>query len=172
MIFPIHISLKLSKKKIRKWALQMLVLFLITNLIFTAWPPKVEKVSAATATIRQEINIIDAVISASGDDSAIIQLDTTKYTGATYYFETVAKVTSGTLTVALERFGTATQDAAISVTGTSFTRQRSASFTPPAGTQTEYNINLSGGTGPQVKAARIIVIQSADPIAATQTQIE
>src|SRR3989344_9378409 len=148
MIFPIHISLKLSKKKIRKWALQMLVLFLITNLIFTAWPPKVEKVSAATATIRQEINIIDAIVTASGDDSAIIQIDTTKYSGATYYFETVAQVDSGTLTVALERVRDSTQDATTPAPPPAYPRQRSPASPPPAATQTEYNINLSGGTNP------------------------
>gem|GEM_PF-2785273 len=162
-----------SAKKLKRWlrkAMSFLLIFAVVlsgaNLSFP------EKVYAATTTIRQEINIIDAVVSASGDHSAIIQLDTTKYTGATYYFETVASVSSGTLTVALERFGTGTQDATISVTATSPTRQRSTAFTPPAAAQTEYNINLSGGTGPQVKAARIIIIQSADPISSTQSQIE
>jgi len=146
-----------------------LIFTLIASSVILPYP---EKAHAATTTIRQEINIIDAVVSASGDHSAIIQLDTTKYTNATYYFETVASVSAGTLTVALERFGTGTQDATISVTATSPTRQRSTAFTPPAAAQTEYNINLSGGTTPQVKAARIIIIQSADPIASTQSQIE
>ncbi|MBI1998887.1 MAG: hypothetical protein HYS73_00950 [Parcubacteria group bacterium] len=134
-------------------------------------PPKAREARAATVNIRQEINIIDAIVTASGDDSAIIQLDTTQYSGATYYFETVAQVDSGTLTVALERVDTATQDATISVTATAYFRQRTV-FTPPAATQTEYNINLANGTAPKVKAARIIIAQSADPLSLTQTQIE
>ena len=124
--------------------------------------------------LRQEINIIDHIATASGDDPSLIQLDTTKYSGTvTYYFEVVAKVSSGTLTVALERNGTSTQDSTISVTETSFTRKRSVSFTPPAGT-TEYNINLANGTSPEVKAARIIVFQNIGKAAltSTQTQIE
>src|SRR3990167_1901913 len=124
------------------------------------------------AQIRQEINIIDGIITAAGDNHGIVQLDTTQYNGTvTYYFEVVAKVASGTLTVALERVGTATQDATIDVTETSFTLKRSTAFTPPAG-QTVYNINLANGTTPQVKSARIIIIQNATTLTNTETQIE
>ncbi len=124
--------------------------------------------------IRQEINIIDGTVSTSGDYPALVKLDTNKYNGTkAYYFEVVAKVSSGTLTVALERAGTSTQDSTITVTETDFTRKRSTAFTPPAGA-TEYNINLSGGTLPEVKAARIIVVQDTEetPITSTETQIE
>ncbi|MFC1647148.1 peptidoglycan DD-metalloendopeptidase family protein [Patescibacteria group bacterium] len=128
----------------------------------------------ANVKIRQELNIIDGIVTAAGDDSAIVQLDTTQYNGTLlYYFEVVAKVDSGTLTMALERVGTTTQDSTVSVTATSYTRYRSTAFTPPASTQTEYNINLSGGTNPMVKAARIIVIQEGTwKITDTETQIE
>lgn len=123
-------------------------------------------------TIRQEINIIDTIVTASGDHSALVQLDTTKYPdNVIYFFEIVATVASGTLTVALERSGTATQDAIITVTETSFTRKR-VILTPPAAAQTVYQINLSGGTTPQVKAARIIIIQDFEIFNTTQTQIE
>src|SRR3989338_156029 len=179
-------------RKIRKTGKFLLVFALVSGWIFSGFPqfffesadvvtpegrlsfgvpPKAREANAATVNIRQEINIIDAIVTASGDDSAIIQLDTTKYSGATYYFETVAQVDSGTLTVALERVSDSTQDATISVTATAYFRQRVA-FTPPAATQTEYNINLANGTAPKVKAARIIIAQSADPLSLTQTQIE
>ena len=127
---------------------------------------------ASPNIIRQEINIIDTIVTASGDDPALVSLDTTKYNGTVlYYFEAVGTVASGTLTLALERDGTATQDSTLSFTETSFTRKRSTAFTPPAGATT-YNINLSGGTTPQVKAARIVIIQENTGITATQTQIE
>ncbi len=128
----------------------------------------------ANVKIRQEINIIDRIVTASGDDNAYVQLDTTKYSGTvSYYFEVVAKVDSGTMTVALERAGTSTQDATVSVTATNYTRYRSNAFTPPSSTQTEYNINLSGGTNGMVKAARILVMQEGgSSITSTQTQIE
>jgi len=156
-----------------------LIFILIFAWIFSGFPPSIfekpQEAHAATTAIRHEINIIDAIVTASGDDSAIIQLDTTKYTGGfsnvTYYFETVAQVDSGTLTVALERVNTATQDATISVTATSYFLQRTV-FTPPVLSQTQYNINLANGTNPKVKAARIIILQSADPLSLTQTQIE
>jgi len=123
--------------------------------------------------LRQEINIIDHIATAAGDDPSIVQLDTTKYSGtATYYFEVVAQVASGTLTVALERNGTSTQDSTITVTETAFTRKRSVTaFTPPAGT-TEYNINLANGTTPQVKSARILVFQDIGKAALTGTQTQ
>jgi len=123
--------------------------------------------------LRQEINIIDHIATAAGDDPSIVQLDTTKYSGTvTYFFEVVAQVGSGTLTVALERAGTSTQDSTITVTETAFTRKRSVTaFTPPAGT-TEYNINLANGTTPQVKSARILVFQDIGKTALTGTQTQ
>lgn len=131
--------------------------------------------AATDIKIRQEINIVDALVSTSGDNEALIELDTSMYSGTVaYYFEVVGKVDSGTLTVALERSGTSTQDATIAFTETSFTRKRSTAFTPPGGA-TEYNINLASGTNPQVKSARIIIIQTipeTSTLTSTQTQIE
>jgi hypothetical protein len=122
------------------------------------------------AKIRQEINILNHVITASSVE--FVQLDTTQYSGTvTYSFETVGKVSSGTATVTLRRKGTTTDDATISVTATSYTRQR-VTFTPPAG-QTEYIINISGGTSPSIQVGRIVVLQSdTTAITSTETQIE
>ncbi len=144
-------------------------LLIIFSVVFGNFSFSFPKTAYAAASVRQEINIINGIVSAAGDDSAIVTLDTTGYSGATYYFEVVGKVDSGTLTTTLQRVNTATSDATISVTGTSYARSRSSSFSPPAGV-TRYNINLSGGTNPMIKAARIIVIQSS--LTATETQIE
>jgi len=75
------------------------------------------------AQIRQEINIL-AGESFSTGSGAIVQLDTTQYTGPTYYFEIVGKVTSGTCTVTLRRKGTSTDDATISLTAIDSNRER------------------------------------------------
>lgn len=130
--------------------------------------------------LRQEINILDAVLSAAGGSSAtsneIIQLDTTQYTSPTYYFEVVADSTiSITFTVTLRRSGTSTDDATctIPLLTTSFKRIRSASFTPPAG-QTNYvvQVDATAGATKNVNAARIIIIQNAGAILGSETQIE
>lgn len=121
--------------------------------------------------IRQEINILNATITATSVGFAV--LTTGNYSGTvTYAFEIVGRVTSGTATVTCQRNGTTTNDATISLSSTSYTRLR-ATLTPPAGA-TEYRVAISGGTGPQIRAARILVFQDSgsNPITATETQIE
>jgi hypothetical protein len=135
------------------------------------------------ATIRQEINIIDTSVTAGSGttttDVAIVQLDTTQYSGTvTYYFEVVGCNTtgSGSCTYRLRRKGTTTDDSTVSFsTATNtLTRTRSTAFTPPAG-QTEYILAV---TAPSLSAAkcvsaRIIVTQTdATSITSTETQIE
>ncbi|MFA5828849.1 MAG: DUF2341 domain-containing protein [Candidatus Shapirobacteria bacterium] len=124
--------------------------------------------AVAPVKIRQEINIINGLVTAAGVDAAIVNLDTAKYNSATYYFEVIAKVSAGTLTVNLSTGNTNT--VGIGISDTSFVRVRSA-FTPESGSF-DYRLNLVNGTSPQVKAARIIILQSATTITATQTQIE
>lgn len=130
--------------------------------------------------IRQEINIVDAVLTATSGGTAtsneIVQLDTTQYVSPTYYFEIVADTTlSITDTVTLRRKGTTTDDATCTIPlgTTAATRIRSASFSPPAG-QTEYVvfINTSVGANTSVKAARIIIIDNPATLTSTETQIE
>ena len=123
------------------------------------------------AKIRQEINILNATITATSVGFAV--LDTGKYSGTvTYQFEIVGLVSSGTATVTCQRNGTTTNDATISLTATAYTRSR-ATLTPPEGA-TEYRVAISGGTGPQIRSARIIVFQDtgSGPVYATETQIE
>ncbi len=128
------------------------------------------------AIIRQEINITNASYWGNGayDSIESVLLDTTKYNGATYYFEVVTKSVAGnTGTIRLRRKGTTTDDATITGTvNTTYTLLRVA-FTPPVGA-TEYVLALVGDavTIQYVLAARIIIIQDASPIISTETQIE
>ena len=161
----------LLKKLNRLTSLSLVVALLAVPFAFLP----IEKANAVNPNIRQEINIIDAVITATST-GAIVQLDTTQYTAPTYYFEVVAKVTSGTGQVSLTRYiqsnGVATTtDKTIAVTATSYTRVRSTSFSPVAG-QTNYVVGVSGGVGTTVIAARIIILDTSTTITATETQIE
>lgn len=125
------------------------------------------------AKIRQEINIVDAQVTATGNHNGIITIDTTKYpAGSIYNFEILAKVATGPTTVALRQTGTTTNTASVSVpTSASYTLYRS-SFTPITGAIT-YQLNLSGGTTPNVKAARIVIIEpNLSSLSVQETQIE
>ena len=131
------------------------------------------------STTRQEVNILDETITASAasslTSSEICALDTSKYDGATYYFEIVADTSlSLTNTVTLRRKGTTTDDATctIPLLTTLPARIRSAAFTPPAGALTEYVLFISSNAGGSttVLAARIVVVQVS--LTKTETQIE
>jgi hypothetical protein len=131
-------------------------------------------------SIRQEINILDANIAAAAADTTaneIVQIDTTQYSGTVlYYFEVECSKTAGdSVTIALRRTGTSTDDATIASASipTTLGLVRSAAFTPLAGA-TGYTvfIDWTSGTGARVKAARIIVIQSGTTLTNTETQIE
>ncbi len=132
----------------------------------------------ANAKIRQEINIIDSQVSgiSSTDTNAIVQLDTTQYSGTvTYYFEIVTQsAVTGVGSVTLRRSGTTTDDATITLNNNPSVRLRSASFTPPAG-QTGYFVRLNRTSGlVGAESARIIVLQTdlTTGVTATETQIE
>jgi len=123
----------------------------------------------ANYKIRQEINFTNRIISA--DSSAIISVDAADYNGATFYFEVVAKVASDTLTVGCWDVALGSNKTTVSVTATSYTVYRSASFTPTAG-EREYIVDVSGGTTPLIKSARIVILQDAATITDTVAQIE
>jgi hypothetical protein len=133
--------------------------------------------TAQDPSIEQQINIIDQEVTAVGIDRGIVAIDTSNYTSATYYFEVVAKVTSGTGTTALTiNAGTdptpsgGTTVPITNITDTSFARYRSSSFSP-SGDQNAYVSDISG-TGTTLKAARVIILQSAPSIPDTEIQIE
>ncbi len=119
--------------------------------------------------LRTEYNILNEQISASSNSRIFLPLDL--YSGTvTVYFEVVGRVTSGTLTVGLRQSGTTTDDATLTFTETSFTRKRvQATLTVPnPGEFTSYFVFMSGGTGPQVRSARFIVLQDFTTLTRTQ----
>jgi hypothetical protein len=123
------------------------------------------------AKIRQEINMLNATITATS--VSFVVFNRASYSNSvTYSFEIVGKVTSGTSTITCQRNGTSTNDATVSLTETSFTRKR-VTLTPPIGI-TRYRVGISGGTGPQIIAARILVFQdsTSESLYYTETQIE
>ena len=118
------------------------------------------------AVVRQEKNLVNEILTASGAN--ITRLDTGQFSGTvTYWFEVVAKVASGTLTVGLHN--ETSNISTLTFTETSYTRKR-VQFT---GEIANCTVTLSGGTTPMVKAARIIVLQDtgANPLTKTETEI-
>lgn len=133
----------------------------------------------ANVKLRQELNILDhllvAATGATATSKEIVQLDTTQYNGATYYFEIVAySDTSLAFDVTL----TGATDGAVKVISvptltTVPTIFRSTSFTPTTATQNmTVVISAAVGTNKNVKSARIVIIQSAATLTNTETQIE
>lgn len=164
-------------------ALLLTIALLSNSLVFFSHVP----VAHATAqpTIEQQVNILDQTITGSttltNGATGMVLLDAANYTGATYYFEVVAKVTSGqtgtaTLTYNAGTGATVSGGSTIqigSITATSYTRYRSSSFSP-TGAQNAYISALSAsGTGISILAARIIIVQT-DPTSINNsiTQIE
>ena len=133
---------------------------------------------AATTTLRQEVNITDSYLYApSGSyatSSEIIAITDTSYTAPAYYFEVVASTTAGTnAIVSLVNAVTGAPVKSITVNGTSYARYRSTAFLPSASSTVEYKVVLGNeSVGKGITAARVVVIQSADPITNTETQIE
>lgn len=135
------------------------------------------------ATIRQEINILVGELDTQGTNAfaeatngGVVQLDTTQYSGTiTCYFEIVAKnASANNMVITLRRVGTTTDDATITITDLSqstFTRYRSASFTPSTGA-TQYFVQFAESAGDKVRAARIVIIQNSTTLTSTETQIE
>jgi hypothetical protein len=132
---------------------------------------------AATTAIRQEINITDsynyAASGAYATSSEIANLDSTKYNGATYYFEVVASTTSAVnATVSLVNATSSVAVTSVTVNGTSYARYRSTSFTAP-GVATDYVVKLGNeAVGKGILAARIVILQSAASITSSETQVE
>jgi hypothetical protein len=100
------------------------------------------------AKIRQEINFLSVAVSATPLNAA--NIFSGYFANATYYFEVVAKVASGTLTVQIST------GAIISFTETTYTRKRVSCTPYDYGYLT---IILSGGTSPSVLSAKVIVLQ-------------
>ncbi len=131
------------------------------------------------AKLRQEINILDSILTAASGSSAtsneIVSLDTTKYNGATYYFEILAdsSVSLGFNVTLVGATDGTLATISVPVLTTAYTLFRSSSFTVTSALQ-DCTIQIANTVGAtkNVKAARIIILQSASIIANTETQIE
>jgi len=135
--------------------------------------------------IEQQINIIDQVYNTTGtaqptDNSlGLILWDGTKYNGETVYFEAViyCDTCSGGNNRVLA--GLYADDGGLAATvftsSASYIRVRSDAITANLTDNKEYTVRLTrdatAGTA-YIKAARLIVVQSAPTITDTQTQIE
>ncbi len=132
---------------------------------------------AANTKIRQEVNITDTYLTAASGSyatsSEIILLDTSKYSGATYYFEVVASTTSATnATISLVNATSGAPVKHITVNGTSYARYRSSAFTATS-TQMEFAVRLGNeAVRKGIVAARLVIIQDTASIDSTETQIE
>jgi len=149
---------------------------LVASIILLSFP---NTALAATTKFRQEINITDSYLYAGSGSyatsSEIVAIVDTNYTAPAYYFEVVASSTSGTTgTVKLVNATSSATVATITMTsGNTYTRYRSNAFLPTSSSTIEYKIVLGNEAfGKGITAARVIVIQSADPINSTETQIE
>lgn len=132
------------------------------------------------AKIRQEINILDHLLTATSGSSATsnerAQYDETRYGGTgTAYFEVVAYSDVSlafdvTLVGATDGTVATINVPTLTTTPTLF---RSASFNPATAAQ-NFTVSISAavGTNKNVKSARIIIIQSAGSVPCTQTQLE
>ena len=139
-----------------------------------------QKVQAAgNPTIEQQINIMDGTDSTGGSYAGVVLIDTAAYTGATYYFEVYASVTSGTGSVTLTyNAGTGaipSGGSTVTISNITTTAQlyRSAAITSPAlsGAQNAY-VSAMTGTGISAHARIIIVQTNSTLITKTATQLE
>jgi cellulose synthase/poly-beta-1,6-N-acetylglucosamine synthase-like glycosyltransferase/transposase-like protein len=126
--------------------------------------------------LRHEINILTHTMTGSAveDSKEVASLSQSLYNGTvTVYFEAVISgAASNTGTVTL-RSGSTDYATLTGRTDGTLTRTRSAAFTPAA-TGTYYNVrnNADGVRSQTIISAKIIVIQNAENITTTQTQIE
>src|SRR3989338_510657 len=132
---------------------------------------------AANVAIRQEINLIDGYFTATSGNyattSAIIQIDTAKYNGASYYFEAVASTTVAASRLLLRNATTFATVTSVDVSGTSATRYRSGSaFTPTSGANDYVAVWENQSVGKSAAAIRVVILQNAASITDTETQIE
>lgn len=101
-----------------------------------------------------------------------IYLDTSLYSGATYYFEAVLKTSAGTAYAMLyDTAGNPISGTEVSTGSTSRVRVRSAAFTPSStGTYTVRIKNNGSNTTTYYKSS-IVIVQAGSAITATETRI-
>jgi hypothetical protein len=143
--------------------------------------PKTTEASGGSPGIRQEINIIDGYLGAAPDafatSSAIVQFDGTKYTAPSAYFEVVASTSASISTQVFLRNATSSATVAtinIPTGTTAYTRFRSTEITAMASTTQNLVVVVASTTGAVkgVVAARIVILDSGNPLSSMETQIE
>ncbi len=103
---------------------------------------------------------------------AYIYLDTSLYSGATYYFEAVIKTSAGTGYAQLyDTAGNAISGTEVSTASTTRVRVRSAAFTPSATGTYTVRIKNNGSNTTTYYRASIVVVQSGTAITATESRI-
>jgi hypothetical protein len=139
----------------------------------------------ANYKIVQSINILNqsysSVAAVVTDTVEIAFLDSTKYNGAAFYLEVIAKNTDADTNEQISLRGDPAssfdeRSVQIDMNTTSWTRFRSAAFTPDDGAEDSkkfFRLSQSDSDGTlQIKTGRIVVLQDAATITDTQTQIE
>ncbi len=135
------------------------------------------------SNLEQQINISDGEFSTANttdsptDNSlGLINFDTSKYTGATVYFEAVIRCLScsgGNSRVAASLYNDAgASQATVTNAASTYTRVRTTSLSLSSDDYTvRFKLDATSGTA-YIKAARLIIVQAASSITATQTQVE
>lgn len=104
-------------------------------------------------------------------DTAKVAFDPAQYTGATVYFEAVFKVSAGTGTVSLYNSGgSQISGSPVTSTSSSVSIVRSAAITLSNDTY-EMKFSVTGGNTLTYYSSRIVVVQTAGAIVASETQI-
>lgn len=169
----------------QKNSIKKLLVFLLCTLLTI---PNVfinpSKIHASNLShLEQQINIINgeffttnATDSPTDNSLGLIHFDSSDYTGATVYFEAVIRCQScsggnNRVTADLYDDGGASQTSVVT-SNNNYTRVRSNSLSLSTDDFTaRFKLDATSGTA-YIKAARLVIVQSATQITDTQTQIE
>lgn len=143
----------------------------------------------AAIGIEQHINLLNLAYATTATDSAypadrswgIIQWDSNQFPDSTVYFEALIRCTDCTngnarASVALYTSGgTIVTGSTITTTNTEYTLVRSDAITANLTDDTDYTVRMlvdaESGTA-EIKTARLVIVQSATPLTATQSQVD
>ncbi|MDP2632259.1 MAG: glycosyltransferase family 2 protein [Candidatus Curtissbacteria bacterium] len=138
--------------------------------------------AAGSRKVEQQINIVDEEAAAGTAPVGIVCVDTSKFSGGTYYFEVVATNSAGSdQTVTFSKggnggspaCGSGSADTSTTITITASTTTATRFRTSAIGSYPTGEVFVSSvGANVAVRAARVIILQSATSFTNTQTQIE
>lgn len=163
--------------------LQKILLLLIVCLWLGVSQTVPAQAALSLSNLEQQINIIngefastDTSYTPTNNSLGLVAYNSANYSGPTTYFEVVIRCvgcTGGNERAVVALYSSdGTLQTTLNSTSSTYERLRTGSLVLPAG---DYTIRLqrdaTAGTA-YVKAARLIVVQSAGPITQTQTQVE